>query len=102
MFNTFDAPSGEFCLAQRESSNTPLQALSLLNDTVILEAAEAMGEQLASTPGHGRGTDRPAVQIVPQPLPLLPKNKSALASLSNNNVNDSLRVICRQAHCYRT
>ncbi len=51
MFSTFDAPSGEFCLAQREASNTPLQALSLLNDTVILEAAEALGDQLASTPG---------------------------------------------------
>ena len=50
MFNTFDAPSGEFCLAQRETSNTPLQALSMLNDTVILEAAESLGEQLASQP----------------------------------------------------
>ncbi len=49
MFSTFDAPSGEFCLAQREASNTPLQALSLLNDTVILEAAEALGESLASS-----------------------------------------------------
>jgi hypothetical protein len=48
MFNTFDAPSGEVCLAQREASNTPLQALSLLNDSVILEAAEALGEQLVS------------------------------------------------------
>jgi Protein of unknown function (DUF1553)/Protein of unknown function (DUF1549)/Planctomycete cytochrome C len=51
MFSTFDAPSGEFCLAQREASNTPLQALSLLNDTVILEAAEALGDQLASASG---------------------------------------------------
>ena len=50
MFSTFDAPSGEVCLAQRESSNTPLQALSLLNDTVILEASEALGEELASVP----------------------------------------------------
>jgi Protein of unknown function (DUF1553) len=50
MFSTFDAPSGEVCLAQREASNTPLQALSLLNDTVIMEAAEALGEQLVSAP----------------------------------------------------
>jgi hypothetical protein len=49
MFNTFDAPSGEFCLAQRERSNTPLQALSMLNDTVIIEAAAAFGEQIASS-----------------------------------------------------
>jgi len=51
MFNTFDGPSGEACVARRDSSNTPLQALTLLNDTVILEAAQALGKQLATQPG---------------------------------------------------
>ncbi len=43
MFTTFDAPSGEACLARREVSNTPLQALTLLNDTVFVEASQALG-----------------------------------------------------------
>jgi hypothetical protein len=48
---TFDAPSGEACVARREVSNTPLQALTLLNDTAFVEAAQALGRQLAAAPG---------------------------------------------------
>jgi hypothetical protein len=46
-FLTFDAPSGEACVARREVSNTPLQSLTLLNDEVFLEAARALGRQAA-------------------------------------------------------
>ncbi len=46
LFSTFDGPSGEVCLAKREVTNTPLQALSLLNDQTILEAAQAVGRQM--------------------------------------------------------
>ena len=46
-FLTFDAPSGEACVARRETSNTPLQSLTLLNDEVFLEAARALGTQAA-------------------------------------------------------
>ncbi len=48
MFNTFDGPTGESCLARREVSNTPLQALILLNDVMFQEAAQALG-RLAMT-----------------------------------------------------
>jgi len=51
MFNAFDAPSGEACLARREVSNTPLQALTLLNDAVFVEAAQSLGKQLAAATG---------------------------------------------------
>src|SRR4029077_17765198 len=47
MFNTFDAPSGEACVARREVSNTPLQALTLLNDPVFEEVAQTLGRQMA-------------------------------------------------------
>ena len=43
MHNTFDAPSHEACVARRDRSNTPLQALMLLNDSFILEASRALG-----------------------------------------------------------
>ena len=48
---TFDAPSGEACVARREVTNTPLQALTLLNDTVFIEAAQALGREFASSEG---------------------------------------------------
>jgi hypothetical protein len=46
MASTFDAPSGEACLARRDVSNSPLQALTLLNDTMFMEAASAMARQV--------------------------------------------------------
>jgi hypothetical protein len=51
MFSTFDAPSGEACVARREVSNTPLQALTLLNDAAFVEAAQALGKQMAGGDG---------------------------------------------------
>ncbi len=45
MFSTFDAGSGEACLARREVTNTPLQALTALNDEVMMDAARALGHQ---------------------------------------------------------
>ena len=50
MFTTFDAPSGEACVARREVSNTPLQALTILNDTVFAEASQALGDWTARQP----------------------------------------------------
>jgi len=47
LYNTFDAPTGEACLARRDVSNTPLQALSLLNDVVFQETAQAFGREFA-------------------------------------------------------
>ncbi|MGC4046927.1 MAG: PSD1 and planctomycete cytochrome C domain-containing protein [Armatimonas sp.] len=49
--STFDAPSGEATCPRREMSNTPLQALALLNDEVFLDTARALGKQYAALPG---------------------------------------------------
>ena len=50
-FNTFDAPSGEVCVARRDLTNTPLQSLTLLNDEAFLECAQALGSRAAELPG---------------------------------------------------
>jgi hypothetical protein len=41
---TFDGPSGEACLARRDRSNTPLQALTVLNDEVFVQCARVLGQ----------------------------------------------------------
>ena len=45
----FDSPESNVCLAERNRSNTPLQALTTLNDPVFFECAQALGHRLATS-----------------------------------------------------
>ncbi len=47
-FAVFDGPSGETCAVSRNRSNTPLQALTTLNDPMFIEFAEALGSKICA------------------------------------------------------
>lgn len=53
MLKAFDAPAREECATERAYSNTPLQALNLLNDPTFTEAARVMAVRILSEPEGG-------------------------------------------------
>ena len=53
----FDASTREECEVQRPRSNTPLQALVLLNDPTYVESARAFAERIIRESGHGESPE---------------------------------------------
>jgi hypothetical protein len=51
MLQNFDAPNGEFACARRARSNTPLQALTTLNEPLFVECARALAMKLLKDGG---------------------------------------------------
>jgi hypothetical protein len=48
MLMTFDSPDSNECKAQRQTSNTPLQALTIWNDPAFFESAQALGRRIVA------------------------------------------------------
>ena len=51
VLTTFDTPTGNFACVKRDRSNTPLQALVTLNETVFMEAARELGRRTVASGG---------------------------------------------------
>jgi len=95
----FDAPSREICTVKRSRTDTPLQALALLNEVTFVEASRAFAGlmmQHGSTPeeriayGYKRATARP---IADADLKILVKGWNTRLQRFKANPEDAKNVI---------
>jgi hypothetical protein len=68
VFATFDAPLREVCIAQRERTDTPLQALVMLNAPDFLEAARHLAAHAMKQPSTDERIDFMASRLLTRPL----------------------------------
>ena len=73
--STFDAPDRETCTVRRLRTNTPLQALILMNDPTYVEASRKLAERLITA----TRSDRKRVQLAFQLALARPAGKRELA-----------------------
>lgn len=76
---TFDASSRDICSVKRQETNTPLQALVLLNDPQVIEASRALALNALSK--NGQSVTEQIKYIFQRATSRLP-NETELASLS--------------------
>lgn len=81
---TFDAPNSLITCSRRERSTTPLQALTLLNDPVFVEAAQALAARLLrESPGSDDARIDYAFEICFGRLPMPDERSSLLLYLQH-------------------
>jgi hypothetical protein len=96
----FNAPNREFCVVQRERTNTPLQALVTLNDEQFVEAARHLAQRALS---EGGGSFEERVDFIARQLLARPLRAEELAIVRGSldglrayyieNANDAAALI---------
>ena len=81
-FTTFDAPSGEICIARRDRSTTPLQALTLLNDEMFLEIARGLADSTQREIGESASAPEIAIRLFRRLLVRQPADEEVKAIMS--------------------
>ena len=88
-FVTFDGPTGDTCLVRRDRSNTPLQALTMMNDPVFVEASQALARRVLSE--EGKTDDARTIRLFRQVLTREP-TQDELTALREFLVNQRERL----------
>ena len=96
----FDAPERETAICARTASNTPLQALTLLNDPTFVEASKAFAERILTEGGKTKEAQlkwavnealgRP---VTPQESAVIFKLLQSQHSYYKNNYKDAEQIL---------
>ncbi len=87
---TFDAPTRDLCTTRRQETNTPLQALVLLNDPTFVEAARVLGKKMIAYDSIDEGISKTYMKLTgraikPKELEVLTKlQKTEFEKFKNN------------------
>ncbi len=84
----FDAPNRETCTARRERTNTPLQALTLMNDVQFVEAARFLAQRMITEGGQ---TPEERIEFAARLLWARPPNAAEKTALLNAYENFAAR-----------
>ena len=89
MLMTFDAPDSNVTCTRRDRSNTPLQALTLLNDPVFHECAQALGRRMMNESSSSDSAARLkfGVRNLPRPTPVGKGNGQSESTLQLNSAH---------------
>ena len=98
----FDAPDREKCIARRSRTNTPLQALVLMNDPTYVEASRALAETMLHEgggtaqgrvrSGYARTVGRPPSEIETRLLSQLAREQADKFRIAPAQAQDLLQV----------
>jgi Protein of unknown function (DUF1553)/Protein of unknown function (DUF1549)/Planctomycete cytochrome C len=83
---TFDAPTREECTVNRVNSDTPLQALVLLNDPIYVEAARVFAQRILKEGGRGAPQRLDWAFLHALSRKPTPQERGALAGLYRKNL----------------
>ena len=92
-YTVFDGPTGESCTARRDRSNTPLQALTLLNDEMYLEMSRALADRVVGDSStDDSSTDEEIATGIFRRLVIRPPSEKELAAILQYQQSQQNRV----------